>query len=53
MSTPTATPPAPTARVPLAQAARDSDTAAPSILDRILAPGDRQRVEVASFQSSL
>ena len=40
-------------RVSLAQAAKDSDTASASILDRILAPGDKQRVEVASFQSSI
>jgi len=40
-------------RVSLRQAAKDSDTASASILDRILTPGDKQRVEVASFQSSI
>ena len=48
--------PAPVAdrkRVPLLQAAKDSDTASGSILDRILSSGDKQRVEVASFQSSI
>lgn len=40
-------------RVPLAQAAKASDTASASILDRVLTPGDKQRVEVASFQSSI
>lgn len=46
------TPPAP-ARILLARAARDSDTAKPSILDRILTPGQRASVEVAAFQSSV
>jgi len=41
------------ARVSLTQAAKHSDTASASILDRILTPGDKQRVEVASFQSSI
>jgi len=40
-------------RVSLTQAAKHSDTASVSILDRILTPGDKQRVEVASFQSSI
>ncbi|MBC3842857.1 hypothetical protein GXW82_29810 [Streptacidiphilus sp. 4-A2] len=40
-------------RVPLVQSAKDSDTSSASILDRILTPGDKQRVEVASFQSSI
>jgi hypothetical protein len=40
-------------RVSLRRAANDSDTASASILDRILTPGDKQRVEVASFQSSI
>jgi hypothetical protein len=40
-------------RVPLLQSAKDSDTASVSILDRILTPGDKRRVEVASFQSSI
>lgn len=56
MPTPTATRlvtlPAP-ARILLARAARDSDTAAPSILDRILDPEQRASVDVASFQSSI
>ena len=43
----------PAARVSLATDASRSDTAAASVLDRILAPGDKQRVEVASFQSSI
>jgi hypothetical protein len=47
-----ATPPA-CPRVPLAQAARAAETAAPSVLDRILTPGDKQHVDVASFQSSI
>ena len=46
-----ATPPA-SPRVPIAQAARVT-TAAPSILNRILPPDDKQHVEVASFQSSI
>lgn len=47
---PVTTPPA---RVLLRQAAKDSDTAAASILDRILDPEQRASVEVAAFQSSV
>ena len=40
-------------RAPLLQAAKDSDTAAPSILNRILDPEQRASVEVAASQSSV
>ena len=53
MSAAAPTPAEPAARVSLATAASRSDTAAASVLDRILTPGDKQRVEVAAFQSSL
>ena len=49
----TTRPTAPPARVSLRQAAKDSDTAAASILDRVIPAADRQRVEVAAFQSSV
>ena len=49
---PVAQPAAP-ARVSLRQAAKDSDTAALSVLDRILDPEQRASVEVAAFQSSV
>ena len=45
--------PATPARILLARAVREADTSAPSILDRILTPGQRASVEVAAFQSSV